>query len=45
MSEGLRFDVRADDQAQWVLDIFISTLSVIESDESLMKLLREVRHY
>jgi hypothetical protein len=43
--EGFRFDVRADEQVQWVLDVFTSTLSLIESDESLMKLLRNVRHY
>jgi hypothetical protein len=43
--EGFRFDVRADEQVQWVLDVFTSTLSVIEGDESLMKLLRNVRHY
>jgi hypothetical protein len=43
--EGFRFDVRADEQVQWVLDAFTSTLSVIESDASLMKLLRKVRHY
>jgi hypothetical protein len=43
--EGFRFDVRADEQVQWLLDVFTSTLSVIENDDSLMKLLRKVRHY
>jgi hypothetical protein len=39
------FDVSADDQMQWVLDVFTSTLSIIENDESFMKLLRDVRQY
>jgi hypothetical protein len=43
--EGFQFDVRADEQVRWVLDVFSSTLTVIESDESLMKLLRRVRRY
>jgi len=43
--QGFRFDVGADEQVQWVLDVFTQTLSVIESDESLMKLLQKVRHY
>lgn len=43
--EGFRFDASADEQVQLVLDVFTSTLSAIESDESLMKLLRKVRCY
>jgi hypothetical protein len=43
--KGFQFDARADEQVQWVLDVFTSTLAVMESDESLMKLLRKVRPY
>jgi hypothetical protein len=43
--EGFPFDVSADEQVHWVLDVFTSTLSVIGHNGSLMKLLREVRHW
>ena len=43
--ESFPFEARADEQVQWVLDVFTSTLRVIENDERLMKLLRKVWSY
>jgi hypothetical protein len=43
--EGFPFDVSADEQVQWVLDVFISTLSVIERGERFMRVLRKIRPY
>jgi hypothetical protein len=43
--ESLPFDCSSDDQVQWVLDVFNSTLSLVDESEKLMKLLRGVRRY
>jgi hypothetical protein len=43
--ESLPFDRSSDDQVQWVLDVFNSTLSAMDEDGKLMKLLRSVRRY
>jgi hypothetical protein len=40
---GFPFDAAADEQVRWVLEAFTLTLSVMESDESFMRLLRKVR--
>jgi hypothetical protein len=43
--ESFPFDVSADEQVQWVQDVFCSTLSTMEENAGLMKLLRSVRKY
>lgn len=43
--ECFPFALSADEQVQWVFDVFSSTLSVMEGDKKLLNLLRNVRHY
>jgi hypothetical protein len=43
--EGFPFDRSPDDQVQWVLDVFNSTLDLLTKDRKLVTLLRSVRGY
>ena len=43
--EEFPFDMNADTQVQWVLDVFSATLSAIDGNTAAMRLLRQVREY
>jgi len=45
LRQGFPFDASADEQVERLIKVFNSTQSLITSDESLMTLLRKVKHY